>query len=208
MSPSIHHSLHPGIYISSNEAGGSPSSHLKWYYESEIMQLPTSAAENKRFHLRVGWAHATLFRPQPSSNSIVTTSGGVGDDLYSVAFDGEHFWFGGESFKSGTPHEEEEKKKKKGKLQRQGSFSSSPVPPPNGEESSEREGGGCRRVKVGDVIGCYLDLGMQEVWFSVNGVTVPGVLRFHHLEDTVTPAISMSNSIRYVHTHTPHVALI
>ena len=53
------------------------------------------------------------------------------------------------------------------------------------------------RVGEGDVIGCYLDLGRREVWFSKNGATVSGVLRLPHFDDVITPAISMSSNVRY-----------
>ena len=192
-------SLHPGLYIGSNEGGA--SSRQKWYYEAEIMNLPTASTvtddnNHEHLHLRVGWAHATLFHLHPSSNSVHTTSGGVGDDLYSIAFDGEYFWFGGESFQY---HTQPPVTKKKGKLERQGSLSSSPIPPPISEES-ERKGSRCGKINVGDVIGCYLDLSRQEVWFSKNGEIVPGVLRFSHLNDMITPAISISSSIGYRHS--------
>ena len=48
------------------------------------------------------------------------------------------------------------------------------------------------------MIGCYMDLGRREVWFSKNGATVSGVLRLPHFDDDViTPAISMSSNVRY-----------
>ena len=52
-------------------------------------------------------------------------------------------------------------------------------------------------VSVGDVISCYLDLGSQEVWYTKNGHPVPGRLRFTHLHDMVTPAISVSSGVRW-----------
>ena len=163
--------------------------HQKWYYEAEITQLPSQHMD-KHFHVRVGWAHATLFRSRPSSNGFITTSGGIGDDLYSIAFDGEHFWFGGEAFQSKTS---------KGKLQRQEMTSDSP---------SYLSSSSGMSVSVGDVIGCYLDLSAQEVWFTKNGHTMAGRLRFSHLNDMVTPAISVSNSIRYVLHMTQYVLLL
>ena len=203
------HSLHPGLYIGSNE-GDSP--HQRWYYEARITGLPTSTTHTG-FHLRVGWASPAHFQPRPSSNGILTTSGGVGDDLYSVSFDGEYFWFGGEPTRSSL-----ELPQRKGVLKRQSSLSCSPVPPPgdqleegSGQRGREGEGstlscspgdqleedsglGG--RVREGDVIGCYLDVERKEVWFSRNGCVVPGVLRLPHLDEVVTPAISMSSSVR------------
>ena len=233
------HSLHPGLYIGSNE-GDSP--HQRWYYEARITGLPTSTAHTG-FHLRVGWASPAHFQPRPSSNGILTTSGGVGDDLYSVSFDGEYFWFGGEPTRSSL-----ELPQRKGVLKRQSSLSCSPVPPPadqleegsgqRGREGEDRqsslscspvsppgdqleegsglgwregegstlscspgdqleEGSGLGgRVREGDVIGCYLDVERKEVWFSRNGCVVLGVLRLPHLDEVVTPAISMSSSVR------------
>ena len=154
--------------------------HQKWYYEAEVTKIPDQHTD-KHFHIRIGWAHATLFRSRPSSNSFLTTSGGIGDDLYSIAFDGQYFWFGGESFQSRPP---------KKKLQRQDMLALSPTPPDTCVP--------CGTISVGDVIGCYLDLSKQEVWFTKNGCAVPGHLRFSHMDDMITPAISMSNSVRYV----------
>ena len=51
------------------------------------------------------------------------------------------------------------------------------------------------------MIGCYVDIGEREVWFSRNGAVVPGVLRLPHLDDVITPAISMSSSVRYMCVH-------
>lgn len=155
----------------------------KWYYEAEITQVPAQHTD-KHVHIRIGWAHATLFHSRPSSNSFFTTSGGIGDDLYSIAFDGEYYWFGGESFQS---------KPCKKKLQRQDMLAASPTPPDPRVHGT---------ISVGDVIGCYLDLGKQEVWFTKNGHAVSGRLHFSHLDNMITPSISMSNSVRYVlHNH-------
>ena len=76
-------------------------------------------------------------------------------------------------------------------LKRQVSLSCSPVPP--GETRR------CGRVREGDVIGCYADIERREVWFTRNGCAVPWVLRLPHLVDMLTPAISMSSSVRYKH---------
>ena len=172
----IHCSLHPNLYVGAHEGS---AMHQKWYYEAEITQIPAQHAD-EHFHIRIGWAHTTLFRSRPSSNSFLTTSGGIGDDLYSIAFDGEYFWFGGESFQS---------RPGKRKLQRQEMLSDSPTP----SRSSMPHGTIC----VGDVIGCHLDLSAQEVWFTKNGRAVPGRLHYSHLDDMITPAISVSNSVRY-----------
>lgn len=71
----------------------------RWYFEVEIVQL--SAQPKRSPHFRVGWAHASLFHPQPSSNGIITTCGGIGDDMFSLGFDGEMMWAGGHSHKPG-----------------------------------------------------------------------------------------------------------
>ena len=81
-----------------------------------------------------------------------------------------------------------------------------------GDQEPEKSGT-CGRVGKGDVIGCYLDLGRREVWFSKNGATVSGVLRLPHFDDDViTPAISMSSNVRYRLLYTvfcvlPHVSI-
>ena len=46
-------------------------------------------------HLRVGWAHATNFCTHPISTGDVLTAGGLGDDVYSIGFDGDACWVGG-----------------------------------------------------------------------------------------------------------------
>ena len=166
--------------------------HQKWYYEAEITQLPAQRA-GAHFHVRVGWAHTSLFHSRPSSNSFLTTSGGIGDDLYSVAYDGEFFWFGGESFKTAATGSPSKKK-----LRRQVGMVVSPTHSSAGSSFSVSSLGA---ISVGDVIGCYLDLGAQEVWFTKNGVPVPGCLRFCHLDDMVTPAISVSSGARYMYMY-------
>ena len=69
----------------------------KWYFEVKITTLASEA--DRPPHFRVGWAHASLFDPRPSSNSFVTTCGAIGDDMFSVGFDGCNFWLGGHRIK-------------------------------------------------------------------------------------------------------------
>ncbi len=65
----------------------------RWYYEVEITQLMMRTGRQP--HFRVGWSNAALFSPRPTSNSFVTTSGGIGDDVFSIGFDGVACWVGG-----------------------------------------------------------------------------------------------------------------
>ena len=100
--------------------------------------------------------------------------GGIGDDVYSLAFDGESFWVGGHGIEPSSK-----------RLQRQFSISQSPIPP-------ER----ATPISVGDVIGCCLDLEREVAWFTRNGSHIPGHLVFHHCREMVTPAISFSAGVR------------
>ena len=204
---SLQCSVHPNVYLSVHEGS---ALYKKWYFEVELTQLSCKSAYTP--HFRVGWAHASLFQPYPTSNSIKTTckllltesqpmnkitlvacraslssarywnsylrslpGGGIGDDVYSLAFDGESFWVGGHGIEPSSSK----------RLQRQFSVSQSPMPP-------ER----AAPISVGDVIGCCLDLEREVAWFMRNGSHIPGHLVFHHCREMVTPAISFSAGVR------------
>ena len=101
----------------------------------------------------------------------------MGDDVYSVGYDGLNFWVGGHqtNVRSGRFRK---------KLLRQESLSFSPTPSVDAP------------LSVGDVIGCCLDLERGVAWFMKNGKTVSGHLEFHHCKDMITPAISFSSGVR------------
>ena len=111
----------------------------------------------------------------PSNYLYSLPGGGIGDDVYSLAFDGESFWVGGHDIEPSCSK----------RLQRQASVSQSPTP-------SVR----ATPISVGDVIGCCLDLEREAAWFTRNGSQVPGHLVFHHCREMVTPAISFSAGVR------------
>jgi hypothetical protein len=50
--------------------------------------------------------------------------------------------------------------------------------------------------KKNDVIGCLLDLNIPEMWFSLNGFPVKGLLREFNLTGMFYPAISLSSRVR------------
>jgi hypothetical protein len=50
--------------------------------------------------------------------------------------------------------------------------------------------------KKNDVIGCLLDLNIPEMWFSLNGLPVKGLLREFNLTGMFYPAISLSSRVR------------
>ena len=51
-------------------------------------------------------------------------------------------------------------------------------------------------LKKNDVIGCLLDLNIPEIWYSLNGLPVKGLLREFNLTGMFYPAISLSSRVR------------
>ena len=147
----------------------------KWYYEVQLTQLVPEATINKP-HFRVGWAHAHHFQPHPASNGCGVTEGGVGDDVFSIGFDGASFWVGGHSLSSPTTK----------RLVRQVKSVSDDRYSPSHTTS----------LTVNDVIGCCLDLEVGVAWFTLNGVRVEGEVMFGHCKDLITPAVSFSAGVR------------
>ena len=150
----------------------------RWYFEVEITQLAPKT--NRQPHFRVGWAHVSHFNPRPTSNSLITTSGGVGDDMFSLGYDGLNFWVGGHKLE---PFWEQDSGRR---LRRQQSI--------QGDEPQLIY----NPISVGDVIGCCLDLEVGVAWFTVNGNMVPGKLQFSQWKENITPAISFSAGVRLV----------
>ena len=118
------------------------------------------------------------------------TAGGVGDDVYSVGFDGARYWVGGRAIDTTLtftrsrmlPRQEEH-------ILFSPSHSPSPSPSPPLEEEQ-------LPISVGDVIGCCLDLERGVASFLKNGVLVEGHIEFHHCCKNITPALSFSAGIR------------
>ena len=140
-------------------------------------------------------------RGEPSHNYIshhhviqymcLYAAGGVGDDVYSVGFDGAHYWVGGRSIPAPLTFAPLKK------LQRQDehilfSPNHSPHESPSPTEEDESE---MPPVNNGDVIGCCLDLEKGVASFMKNGVPVGGHIEFHHCCERITPALSFSAGI-------------
>lgn len=172
-------SLHANVFIDNNRMARAGH---RWYYEVHI-QLPCTLS-----HLRVGWAEYQLFSPYPGSTGKTTTSGGLGDDLRSIGFDGDNMWIGGNSYSCAPiPGPPAHPHPHRHQLQRQLSQDLQSPPP-----------------EVMRVIGCFLDMESREMWFSVNGQEVKSI-RLKDSSDVelsntvVVPAISYSGgNIRLV----------
>ncbi len=167
------HSVHPTVYVGSRD---NSALYSKWYYEVQLTQLLPEATINES-HFRVGWAHPHYFQPHPSSSGCGTTEGGVGDDVFSIGFDGRNYWVGGHSLAPPTTR----------RLVRQ---SCSIADEATQDKTTTTSFG------VGDVIGCCLDLEGGVAWYTVNGTRVRGEVVFGHGTDLITPAISFSAGIR------------
>lgn len=141
-----------------------------WYYEVHVKQPCTLS------HLRVGWADFQLFSPHPSSTGDSTVSGGLGDDMCSVGFDGSQLWMAGQSYgssSSGTAYHHH-------KLQRQEEHDLSSPP-----------------HDAVHVLGCFLDMEEGLIWFSLNGKEFRTARVKMHQDvslsnNVVVPAISYS----------------
>ncbi len=147
----------------------------KWYYEVQLTQLVPEATINTP-HFRVGWAHAHHFQPHSASSGCGVTDGGVGDDVFSIGFDGASFWVGGHALAPPTAK----------RLVRQVHSGLDGRATPTQKSP----------LSVGDVIGCCLDLEGSVAWFTLNGERVDGEVVFGHCRDLITPAISFSAGIR------------
>ncbi len=197
----------------------------KWYYEVQVTALAAPSGHTP--HLRVGWAHATLFRPYPCSNGSYTlgqkknfffpsslkflfvvdlyADGGIGDDVFSLSYDGTHFWMGGDSVAIGdvsdlcaeasplSPPTLSVSTAPTKSLRRQEEVVVSPcLTPVMPSDAADMT------LAVGDVIGCCLDLAGETAWFTKNGEPVKGHLKFSNVKEMITPAVSFSSGVKYV----------
>ena len=135
---------------------------------------------------------ATLTRCELGLPLLV--AGGIGDDVYSVGFDGARYWVGGRAIdtsltfaptRKSLPRQEEHVL-----FSPSHSPSPSPTPPDEGTEQLP--------ISVGDVIGCCLDLERGVASFLKNGVPIEGCVEFHHCCKNITPALSFSAGVRYI----------
>ncbi|CAF2039726.1 unnamed protein product, partial [Rotaria magnacalcarata] len=93
------------------------------------------------------------------------SSNGIGDNTYSYGFDGQNVWFAGRAY----------------------DVSNRVV---TAADNMQHIG-----FKKNDVIGCLLDLNIPEMWFSLNGLPVKGLLREFNLTGMFFPAISLSSRV-------------
>ena len=77
-------SAHLNVYVGASSSALSK----QWYYEVRVIELSHPA------HLRAGWAHAINFCAHPTSDGV-TSGRSLGDDMYSIGFDGHTCWVGG-----------------------------------------------------------------------------------------------------------------
>lgn len=82
-------SMRPNIFLGVSEGS---AQYKKWYYELMIDQVDHFMTSEPT-HLRVGWANTKGYAPYPGGGEG-WGGNGVGDDLYSFAFDGLHLWSG------------------------------------------------------------------------------------------------------------------
>ncbi|XP_062858397.1 ryanodine receptor 3 isoform X2 [Trichomycterus rosablanca] len=82
-------SMRPNIFLGVSEGS---AQYKKWYFELMIDQVDHFVMSEST-HLRVGWASTKGYAPYPGGGEG-WGGNGVGDDLYSYAFDGLHLWSG------------------------------------------------------------------------------------------------------------------
>ncbi|CAF3538671.1 unnamed protein product [Rotaria sordida] len=93
------------------------------------------------------------------------SSNGIGDNTHSYGFDGQNVWFAGRAY----------------------NVSNRIIA---STDNMQHIG-----FKKNDVIGCLLDLNIPEMWFSLNGLPVKGLLREFNLTGMLYPAISLSSRV-------------
>ena len=81
-------SMRPNLYVGLLEGS---AMYKKWYFEMVVIQH--QAATHLPPVLRVGWANTSGFIPYPGAGEQWGANG-IGDDLYSYAFDGLNLWTG------------------------------------------------------------------------------------------------------------------
>ncbi|XP_057661319.1 ryanodine receptor isoform X14 [Diorhabda carinulata] len=84
-------SVRPNIFVGRVEGS---AIYQKWYFEVTVDHLEQTTHMTP--HLRIGWANSKGYIPYPGGGEK-WGGNGVGDDLYSYAFDGAYFWTGGRS---------------------------------------------------------------------------------------------------------------
>lgn len=129
-----------------------------------------------------------------SSQAGLPTAGGIGDDVYSVGFDGAHYWVGGQAIPTSLTSVCSSKRQLTRQEEHVVSPNQSPTPPSS--TSVEEDESQVLSVNVGDVIGCCLDLDRGVASFLKNGDSVNSHVEFHHCCKRITPALSFSAGIK------------
>ncbi|VDQ06127.1 unnamed protein product [Trichobilharzia regenti] len=133
-------SVRPNIFVGYKDGG---AMYPKWYFEVIIDSLET--VTHQPAQIRVGWANTEGYNAHPCGGPGWGAAG-LGDDLFSYAFDGSCLWAGGKPKRAtiGT------------------------------DEMSSDETMPSVPLKRGDIIGCLLDLTGPVIQFNVNGRLVKG----------------------------------
>jgi len=83
------YSMSPNIFV--GRCDGS-AMYQMWYYEAIVDHI--DQVTHLPVHCRIGWANTNGYVPYPGGGTGWGCNG-VGDDLFSYAFDGMHLWTGG-----------------------------------------------------------------------------------------------------------------
>uniref|UniRef100_A0AA85JZA6 Ryanodine receptor n=1 Tax=Trichobilharzia regenti TaxID=157069 RepID=A0AA85JZA6_TRIRE len=151
-------SVRPNIFVGYKDGG---AMYPKWYFEVIIDSLET--VTHQPAQIRVGWANTEGYNAHPCGGPGWGAAG-LGDDLFSYAFDGSCLWAGGKPKRAtiGT------------------------------DEMSSDETMPSVPLKRGDIIGCLLDLTGPVIQFNVNGRLVKGYFQDFNITGLFYPCMSMN----------------
>ncbi|CAH8435934.1 unnamed protein product [Heterobilharzia americana] len=151
-------SVRPNIFVGYKDGG---AMYPKWYFEVIIDSLET--VTHQPAQIRVGWANTEGYNAHPCGGPGWGAAG-LGDDLFSYAFDGSCLWAGGKPKRAtiGT------------------------------DETSNEDVTPSVPLKRGDVIGCLLDLTGPVIQFNVNGRLVKGYFQDFNITGLFYPCMSMN----------------
>ena len=121
------------------------------------------------------------------------SAGGIGDDVYSVGYDGGQYWVGGKSIPAKLNFAP---KRKLTRQEEHVTSISERSPSPSSPAYFDEDDSDALPIGIGDVIGCCLDLERGVASFLKNGVRVDGDVEFHHCCSRITPALSFSSGVR------------
>ncbi|CAI2723066.1 unnamed protein product [Schistosoma spindalis] len=151
-------SVRPNIFVGYKDGG---AMYPKWYFEVIIDSLETVTHQPAK--IRVGWANTEGYNAHPCGGPGWGAAG-LGDDLFSYAFDGSCLWAGGKPKRAtiGT------------------------------DEATNEETTSNVPLKRGDIIGCLLDLTGPVIQFNVNGRLVRGYFQDFNISGLFYPCMSMN----------------